>query len=299
MRKKIPSSTALQAFEAAARHDNFARAAAELALTEGAISRQISRLESLLDCKLFDRMGSRVKLNALGARYALDVRETLDRLERDTQSIMGMPAGSNSLELAVLPTFSSRWLIPRLGDFHASYPDISVNLSAKTEPFILSESGFDAAIHFEHPAWSGMRSQFLFQEKLIAVCHPNLFDISQHQQQLNLLPRIHRRQNPQAWADYARECGLLLDNPAQGVRYSLHEMCIAAALAGQGVALVPEVYVERELQHGELIAPLPSPPYLSKNFCLIRPQETGINEAALALFEQWLLKQIAEQKSSC
>lgn len=114
MRKKIPSSASLHAFDAAARHGNFVRAAEELSLTEGAISRQIARLEALLNCKLFDRMGSRVKLNPVGARYAHCMRETLERLERDTQYIIGMPEGSRSLDIAVLPTFSSRWLIPRL-----------------------------------------------------------------------------------------------------------------------------------------------------------------------------------------
>ena len=90
MRRKIPSSASLQAFEAAARHGNFARAAAELSLTEGAISRQIARLETLLGCRLFDRAGTRVKLNPVGSRYAHHVREMLERLERDTQYVMGI-----------------------------------------------------------------------------------------------------------------------------------------------------------------------------------------------------------------
>lgn len=96
MRRKIPSSAALLAFEAAARHGNFARAAAELALTEGAISRQIARLEALLDSKLFDRTGSRVRLNPAGARYARQVREILARLERDTHDVSGMPVDGRS-----------------------------------------------------------------------------------------------------------------------------------------------------------------------------------------------------------
>ena len=136
MRRKIPSSASLQAFEAAARHGNFARAAAELSLTEGAISRQIARLETLLGCRLFDRAGTRVKLNPVGSRYAHHVREMLERLERDTQYVMGMPEGSRSLEIAVLPTFCSRWLIPRLSSFQSLYPDITLNIAARTDPRI-------------------------------------------------------------------------------------------------------------------------------------------------------------------
>jgi len=292
MRRKIPSSTSLQAFEAAARHGNFARAAEELSLTEGAISRQIARLESLLNCRLFDRTGSRVKLNPVGARYAHHVRETLERLDRDTQYIMGMPEGSKSLEIAVLPTFSSRWLIPRLSSFRSLHPDITLNIAARTDPFILPGSGFDAAVHFEHPAWAGMRMHFLFQESLVPVCHPALLKGKNVYEQLNELPRIHRRQNPEAWHNYAQESGIILDNPAQGVRYDLHEMAIAAALAGQGVALVPRMYVEKELSSKALVAPWPESEYISKKFCLIQPVETGINDPALQAFERWLLAEI-------
>lgn len=298
MRRKIPSSASLQAFDAAARHGNFARAAEELSLTEGAISRQIARLEALLNCKLFDRVGSRVKLNPVGTRYAHHVRETLDRLERDTQYIMGMPQGSKSLDIAVLPTFSSRWLIPRLNSFNALFPDITLNIAARTDPFILPGSGFDAVIHFEHSAWAGMRMQFLFQENLLPVCHPALLTHDDVNQQLNALPRIHRRQNPDAWHRYAQESGIDLDNPTQGARYDLHEMAIAAVMAGQGVALVPRMYIENELRCGTLVSPWPASESLSKRFCLVKPTETGINEAALESFEGWLLAEMKTLGSS-
>lgn len=298
MRRKIPSSASLQAFDAAARHGSFARAAEELSLTEGAISRQIARLEALLNGKLFDRMGSRVKLNPVGTRYAHHVRETLDRLERDTQYIMGMPEGSQSLDIAVLPTFSSRWLIPRLNSFNAVSPDITLNIAARTDPFILPGSGFDAVIHFEHSAWAGMRMQFLFQENLMPVCHPALITKNNVNQLLNELPRIHRRQNPDAWHHYAVESGIRLDNPAHGVRYDLHEMAIAAVMARQGVALLPRMYIENELRSGMLVSPWPASNSLSKRFCLVKTTETGINEAALERFESWLLAEINPLTSS-
>ena len=271
MRKKLPSSASLQAFEAAARHGNFARAAEELSLTEGAISRQIARLESLLNCRLFERTGSRVRLNPNGARYAHHVRETLERLERDTQYLMGAADGSRSLEIAAPPTFASRWLIPRLGDFQHRHPDITLNIAVRTDPFILTGSGFDAAVHFEHPAWAGMRLRFLFEERLVPVCHAGLLTGEDLASQLNALPRIHRRQNPDAWQRYAEECGI--------------------ALAGQGVALVPHVYVEKALENGTLAAPWPQARSLSKRFCLVKPLENGVNESALRAFEQWLLTQ--------
>ena len=292
MRRKIPSNASLQAFEAAARHGNFARAAQELALTEGAISRQIARLEALLGCRLFDRTGSRVRLNPVGARYASRVRETLERLEHDTQFVSGMPEGSQSLELAALPTFASRWLIPRLGGFRARHPAITLNIAARTDPFILNGSGFDAALHFEHSAWAGMRVTPLFEERRIPVCHPALLTRGDGLHPLNTLPRLHRRQNPDAWLQWANESGMQLDNPAQGARYELHEMAIAAALSGQGVALVPKIYVENELARGALVAPWPEAVSLSKMFCLIKPVVSGISDPALEAFERWLCETI-------
>lgn len=120
MRRKIPSNTALVAFEAAARHGSFARAADELSLTEGAISRQIGRLEIFLGVTLFERIGNRVRLLPHGERYAIQVRGLLDQLDRDSQYLMGQPADGASLDIAALPTFAMRWLIPRLPRFRHS-----------------------------------------------------------------------------------------------------------------------------------------------------------------------------------
>lgn len=296
MRRKIPSSNALQAFEAAARHENFARAAEELSLTEGAISRQIGRLESFLNCKLFDRIGSRVKLNLVGERYAHHVRETLERLDRDTQYIQGLPEGSKSLEISCLPTFASRWLIPCLGNFWQKHPDITVNIAIRTDPFILTGSGFDAAIHFEDPSWAGMRSQFLFEENLVPICHPRILSNKYLINQLDQLPLIHRRQNLEAWREYAQENGVILSHPAQGARYDLHEMAISAALAGLGIALVPHIYVKKELEDGVLIAPWPKSRLLKKRFCLVKPPEISINETTLVAFETWLKTEIDNER---
>jgi DNA-binding transcriptional LysR family regulator len=221
-----------------------------------------------------------VRLNPNGARYAHHVRETLERLERDTQYLMGAADGSRRLEIAAPPTFASRWLIPRLGDFQRRYPDITLNIAVRTDPFILTGSGFDAAVHFAHPAWAGMRMQFLFEERLVPVCHAGLLTGEDLVSQLNALPRIHRRQNPDAWQRYAEECGMALDNPAQGVRYDLHEMAIAAAgRTGRGAG-APRIRRKRARKRA-LAAPWPQARSLSKRFCLVKPLENGVNESAL------------------
>ncbi|MBO0144609.1 LysR family transcriptional regulator [Agrobacterium sp. Ap1] len=291
MRRKIPSNSALMAFEASARHGSFARAADELALTEGAISRQIGRLEAFLGVTLFERVGNRVRLLPNGERYAVQVRETLDRLERDSQYLMGQPSNGASLDIATIPTFATRWLIPRLARFREKHPNIIVHLAEQMEPFVLAGSGFDAAIHFEHPAWTGMRTHRLLHETLVPICHPALLGGSEGAVSPDELPRLHRRQNPDAWQTYAQETGIVLTNPAVGARYDLHSMQIEAALAGLGVALVPRLYIESELAEGRLVAPWPDGMSISKTFCLVLPATIRLSDGPIQMFANWLLKE--------
>ena len=298
MRRKIPSNSALMAFEASARHGSFARAADELALTEGAISRQIGRLEAFLGVTLFERVGNRVRLLPNGERYAAQVRETLDRLERDSQYLMGQPSDGASLDIAILPTFATRWLIPRLKPFQERHPNITLHLAERMEPFVLTGSGFDAAIHFEHPAWTGMRTHRLLHEVLVPVCHPALITGRDPATALDALPRLHRRQNPDAWQRYAQETGLALTNPAVGARYDLHSMQIEAALAGLGVALVPRLYVETELAEGRLVAPWPNGISIAKTFCLILPEPIRLSEGPIQMFANWLIGEACRHSTS-
>ncbi|HEY9223153.1 MAG TPA: LysR substrate-binding domain-containing protein [Variovorax sp.] len=289
MRRKIPSNSALLAFEAAARHGSFARAAEELALTEGAVSRQIGRLEAFLGLALFERIGNRVRLAPHGKRYAVQVREILDRLERDSLYLMGQPIAGASIDIAAIPTFATRWLIPRLKRFQDKHPNITVHIAERMDPFILAGSGFDAAIHFEHPAWAGMHIHRLLEEVLVPVCSPALLADAGASISLDELPRLHRRQNPDAWQRYAQETGIVLTNSAVGARYDLHAMLIAAALAGLGVALVPRLYVGTELEQGRLVAPWPDGKAITKNFCLVLPEPVELSEEPLQAFAKWIL----------
>lgn len=295
MRRQIPSSSALLAFEAAARHGSFARAADELALTEGAISRQIARLETFLGVVLFERVGNRVRLASNGARYAVQVREVLNRLERDSQYLMGQPLDSANLDIAILPTFAMRWLIPRLRRFQDQHPNITVHLAERMDPFVFSENGFDAAIHFENAAWAGMQTHHLLQEILVPVCHPELLRGGTPENLLDKLPRLHRRQNPQAWQHYASETGIALTHPAIGARFDLHGMLIEAALAGLGVALVPRLYIETELEQGRLVAPWPEGKTIAKNICLVVPGPLALSERPLQAFANWLMQEARQE----
>ncbi|WFR74659.1 LysR family transcriptional regulator [Prescottella defluvii] len=160
------------AFEAAARHGSFSLAAQELVVTDGAISRQVARLEAFLGVSLFLRGGNRVELTAHGERYAEELGRLLVSLEQSTFQVMTTPPQQRVLELASIGTFATRWLIPRLPLFLREHPDVVVNLSTRNDPFVLNGSVFDAAITFAHPAWAGAESRHLFRSSLIPVCDP-------------------------------------------------------------------------------------------------------------------------------
>ncbi|MBY5989129.1 LysR substrate-binding domain-containing protein [Roseovarius atlanticus] len=293
MRRRIPSNSMLIAFEAAARHGSFKEAASELLLTESAVSRQIARLETFLETKLFERKGNRVRLLPVGTKYAQEVGDSLARLERDSQRLMGQSPGTVDLEIGVLPTFATRWLIPRLGMFQNPFPHIRVNLAQRLDPFNLPASGFDAAIHFHDPAWAGLVIHPLLHEVLIPVCSPSLLSGTRNPPPLDDLPRVHRRQNAEAWQIYAQETGQHLQNPLAGVRFDLHGMAIEAAMAGLGVALVPRTYVERDLAEGRLVTCWPPGQSVSKTFCAITTEPLDECQPALRSFVLWLLDQAA------
>ena len=153
MRRKLPGTELLIAFETAARHQSFTRAAEELSLTQSAVCRQISALEEFLGVQLFNRIKKRVSLSEAGQLYARQIRESLRKIEHDTLSLMAHRGAGGVLELAVIPTFATRWLIPRLGDFKASHPGITLDLATRAEPFMFADTPFDAAIHCGGPIW--------------------------------------------------------------------------------------------------------------------------------------------------
>jgi DNA-binding transcriptional LysR family regulator len=157
------------------------------------------------------------------------------------------------------------------------------------DPFILAGSGFDAAIHFEHPAWAGMHLHRLLEEVLVPVCSPALLADAGAKPALDELPRLHRRQNPDAWQLYAQEAGIALTNSAVGARYDLHSMLIEAAVAGLGVALVPRLYIGAELEQGRLVAPWPDGEAITKNFCLVLPEPLELSARPLQAFAKWIL----------
>lgn len=290
MRRKIPGIDALIAFETAARHLSFTRTAEELSLTQSAVGRQVAALEEYLGTPLFNRFKRRISLTEAGEIYARRVRENLERLERDTLAAMAHRNEGGILEIAVIPTFATRWLIPRLPDFYAQHEDIVVNMTTRAEPFLFKDTRFDAAIHFGDPVWPGSVAKSLFGEEMIAVCSPRLLTVRAKlsPQGISYFTLLHQSARPDAWLQWLARAGLHDVDGMKGQRYELFSMLVVAATAGLGVALVPRTFIAQELQSGELATPFDLPLPSDGEYYLVYPEQKE-NSPLVRAFEEWLI----------
>lgn len=290
MRRKIPSIEALIAFEAAARHLSFTRSADELALTQSAVGRQVAMLEEYLGVALFNRIKKRLSLTEVGQLYAKQVRLNLERMERDTLAAMAHQDAGGVLELAVIPTFATRWLIPRLPQFYAAHEHITINLATRAEPFLFTDTQFDAAIHFGDPIWPGAIAKHLFGEEMTAVCSPQLMNgrTSVAPEEVQRFTLLHQSARPDAWRQWLMQAGVHDADGMKGQRYELFSMLVEAARAGLGIALVPRFLVSHELATGELVCPCDVLLQSEKGYYLVYPEHKQ-NSPWLRAFEAWLL----------
>lgn len=289
-RLSVPSLSALAAFEAAARHGSFTRAAEELNLTQGAVSRQVAQLEKGLGVSLFERAKKRVSLTAAGAAYAADIRDGLSRLALATVSAMAFRGAAGVLNLASLPTFGTRWLIPRLPRFTEAHPGITINFASKLVPFDFGREPLDAAIHFGEPVWPGARLHRLMGEEIVPVASPALverFGIDEPVDMLKL-PLLQQSTRPRAWANWLERQGLPPQRAMMGPRFEQFAMVAQAAVAGLGLAIVPRFLVEEELRTGALVIPVDRPVTGEEGYYLVYPAEKAGLPTVIA-FRDWLL----------
>lgn len=294
MRRKIPSTAALISFEAAARHESFTRAALELSLTQGAICRQIASLEDFLGVELFRRSRRGVKLTEAGLSYSRRIATQLDAVERDTLSVMGH-TGANVIELAVVPTFGTQWLLPRLKDFQRKHPEVTVNLTNRTRPFLFADTDFDAAIYFGDADWSGTESHKLMGETPMPVCSPTLLGNrkSLAPEAIAELPLLQQTTRPYAWRQWFNSQNLNIARDLTGPRYELFSMLAQAAMHDMGVALIPPFLIQRELAERRLVIANPNALSSLKAYYLMIP-ERKVESASLRAFRDWLVAQAME-----
>lgn len=303
-RRLVPDIVNLQAFECAARHQNFSRAAQELNLTQSAVSRQIAELEQQTGLKLFERIRQRVVLSEAGQRLLPEVNRLLQQSERLMIGAIAARQMKASLKIATLPTFGTKWLVPRLKDFLVDNQDVAITVESRVAAFDLAEEGFDLAIHFGQPVWAGGVSTFLCNETVLPVANQELARLQlagreqdtriDHAAPVDLsgAPLLQLATRPKLWAEWFELNGLPTENAYTGIRFDQFSMIVAAVISGLGIGLLPTYLIEEELRSG-LIVPLSTVPMTTPNaYFIIRP-ETKVTNTAADLFQAWLLSQVS------
>ena len=302
MRRKIPSTQALACFEAAARHESYTRAAQELALTQSAVSRQVTALEEFLGVALFRRTRHGVALTPSGANYWRQVSRRLQGLERDTLDVMAHQGLGGGLVLAAVPTFATRWLIPRLPGLAQRHPDLVVHIETRTRPFLFADTEFDAALYAGTPEqvanWPGVRAVLLLSEDVMPVCSPGwlrsrgLSPGGLTPEALAGLPLLQQSTRPYGWRQWFDAQGIEAPRAMEGPRYELFSMLAVAATHGLGVALMPPLLIESELAHGELVPACTASLQGERGYYLVTPAQD--DPPVLTAFRDWLMDQVSQ-----
>ncbi len=288
-RGEIPSIGGLTSFVAAAQHESFTRAAGELNLTQGAISRQIRDVESHLGIRLFERIRQRVVLTEAGRLYLSQVKKALDDLAEATQRVASF-YNSTILNLVAPPTFAARWLVPRLSDFQNRNPAIMVNVMTRQAPIDFAVDPFDAAVFHGSPHWPGTISQFLMEQHILAVCSPKLNASRTIKTAADVakFPMLHKVGKPGRWAEWMAKAGVMLDGPPRGHAYENFAMIAEAAIAGGGVALVPRYLIEDKLADNRLEIVANEFVDMRASYYLFLPEARAASSAVQA-FAKWLI----------
>ncbi|CDZ36389.1 LysR family transcriptional regulator [Neorhizobium galegae] len=294
-RKLLPSTSALAAFDSVARLGSFSAAAEELSLTQGAISRQVSGLEEQLGIQLFDRSSRGVSLTSAGAEYAKVVANALSQIRSASLQVM-TKRHSDQLNLAILPTFGTRWLMPRIPQFVARHPEITLNFATRIGVFDFDRDGIDMAIHIGQPDWPGAECTFLMEEMVAPVSSPAF--LASHPirkgEDLLRLPLLHMASRPGAWNHWFESLGIA-GTPSQGMRFEQFGSVAQACIAGLGVALMPLFLIDSELAAGQLVEVFPHQVRSTSAYYAVAPLSKADFRPVVA-FRAWLIEEVGRYR---
>ncbi|WP_322528757.1 LysR substrate-binding domain-containing protein [Salinicola sp. LHM] len=252
--RHLPTLIAMRCFEATSRHSSFTRAAAELKITQSAVSKQVLQLEAILEKSLFRRVGRTLKMTPEGEIYLSEVKKILAHVEQSTYGIQSYSGSNKILNITAPPTFAARWLMMRLEGFTACYPDIHLDISMRLDPFNLDDEHVDVAFFYGHGAWPSAECRFLCSETMIPICSPRRYrqDTPANARSLTSIGLLQAAFRPNLWQEWFTSQNLSIRQSYLGPRLGTFDMLISAAKAGCGVALVPEFMVAEEVLSGEL-----------------------------------------------
>ena len=288
MRRRLPPLSSLRAFEAAARRGSFTAGAEELLVTHGAISRQIASLEQWLGSPLFDRIGRRVRLTSAGRDYLDAMSRAFDGMAEATRRLTEASA-VKSLTVNALPTFSMRWLLPRLAGFQQRHPDVALRLVTSDRPLDEAREPFDVAIRRGPDIWPGCEAAPFLAEWEVPVMSPALAARQpvRHAADLAGHTLLHADTRPGAWRRWLTAAGQGDLAVAGQQRFDHFYLTLQAAADGLGIALGPLPILADELASGRLVAPLDGPKLEARGYWRVTPQARA-NDAAVRALCDWL-----------
>lgn len=295
MSRRLPPLNALRAFESAARCGNFTRAAQELFVTQGAVSRHVATLEDWLKVRLFDRGRHGIQLTQPGQAYFGTVRSALDQIEYGTRQLQASP-DERRLRIKLPPTFAIRWLVPRLARFHALHPRIDVQITTSHQRADFAHEEVDVSIHSESSPPEGPGYRRLFGETLLPVCAPGLLesgpplarpaDLARHV----LLCSMNR---PKDWPTWLAAAGAPGIDGNSGLKFENAALAYQAAADRLGVMVALHAFVRDDIAAGRLLAPFALQVETQGAYYLAYDSERPLPERVQA-FESWILQEAAQ-----
>ena len=292
MLRRLPPLNAVRAFEAVARNGSVTRAARELSVTQGAVSRHVGALEHWLGARLVERAQRGIRLTVQGAAYFRALRSALDQIDHATRQLQQSP-DDNLLRLKLPPTFAIRWLVPRLAGFHALHPAIDVQITTSHERADFDREDIDACIHSERESPPGPGFRRLLGEVLLPVCSPRLLqrgprleapaDLAHHV----LLCSLNR---PDDWPAWLGAAGVPHIDGNSGLKFENAALAYQAAIDELGVMIAQRALVEEDLRTGRLVTPIAMPLRMPGGYYLAYSPHRPTS-ARVAAFEEWVVKE--------
>jgi LysR family glycine cleavage system transcriptional activator len=293
MRQRLPPLNALKAFEAAARHESFTRAAQELFVTQGAVSHQVKGLEQELGLKLFNRERQRLVITEAGRDYLNVVRDAFDRIAMGTELLL-QRQNTGVLTVSTSPDFAAKWLVHRLGHFVEAHPEIDLRVSASLHHVDFAREEVDLAVRHGAGDWPGLDAVLLCTEQMFPVCSPGLLSGKRGAARLaDLLkfPLIHTGDRS-LWARWLVAAGIDDRSAIHGPVLNRDAISLDAAINGQGVALTRTTLCAWDLINGRLVRPWAEALPLSKSYWIVCPKVVAA-QPKIATFRDWLMSEAA------
>jgi len=292
--RRLPPLNALRAFEAAARHLSFTRAAEELNVTQTAVSHQVKALEERLGVRMFERHGRGLWLTEEGEIYLPFLRQAFDLIADGTDLIVSHDA-HGPLSVTMLPTFAVRWFIPRLREFQVKHPDIEVHMVTTERNVDFAREDVDCGIRYGTGDWPGLDSDKLFEDRFIAVCSPELLTRKPPLKKLSDLKHhtLLHESNDEDWRYWLSALHVTNVDSSRGLFFDSSDLAIEAAAAGLGVALGSRIIMQDDLDEGRLVMPFGDLTDEDLSHWLVYPKGSA-RKPKVAAFREWLLAEAAQ-----